>query len=380
MNNEDESTLPQQGGNMTRDEKRSNDIPESAVKTCNFDLIVAGCNTRCRHCYVNGGPGGMMPLADILDALEKLDALAELLPYEAEFTLDNEPMNHPDIGVIIRAAAAAEHIRYFHHGMTAGIALMARKDREKVMRAYLDRGFRDFGITVHGNVAHHDMIVRREGARRTASEAAEYMRACGAEIGVSLMFNRFFREDADEIDALLERLRPDWIYIAVPNFTPHKNMMDFEPFRGTLEALHGLRTHFALRGQRNEKPPEGVFTPGMLIKRLEGGPDIAELFLQPQDEMYLTVHPDGNLFYGNTGAETECLGNMRTLDIPAAARRIRELPGNRDWGAFYDAGLLPGREEMIRALKRVPGDLAYSDMASVVYRALAETGIPTKIK
>ena len=43
-------------------------------------------------------------------------------------------------------------------------------------------------------------------------------------------------------------------------------------------------------------------------------------------------------------AETECLGNMRTLDIPAAARRIRELPGNRDWGAFYDAGLLPGRE------------------------------------
>ncbi len=71
----------------------------------NFDLLITGCNTRCRHCYVNGGPGKMMPLADALDAMEKLDALAELLPDEVSLTLDNEPMNHPDIGVIIRAAA-----------------------------------------------------------------------------------------------------------------------------------------------------------------------------------------------------------------------------------------------------------------------------------
>ena len=34
----------------------------------NFDFLVAGCNTRCQHCYVNGGPGPMMPLADALAA------------------------------------------------------------------------------------------------------------------------------------------------------------------------------------------------------------------------------------------------------------------------------------------------------------------------
>ncbi len=348
--------------------------------TVNFDLIIAGCNTRCRHCYVNGGPGCMMPLKSVLETIEKLDALAELLPYEASFTLDNEPMNHPDVGAIIRAAAETKYIGYYHHGMTTGIALMARKDRDSVMRAYLDLGFGDFGITVHGNADHHDMIVRRKGAWRTAAEAAEYMKACGAEIGVSLMYNRFFREDADEIDALSERLRPGWVYFAVPNFTPHRNMMDFEPFRGSLDSLIGLRGHFALWGLKEEKLPEDVCTPGMLMKRLEGGTDIAELFRQPQDEMYLTVHPDGSLFYGNTGAETECLGNIRTLDIQAAAGRIRELPGNRDWGAFYDVGMLPGREEMISALKRVPGDLAYSDMASAVYRALAEAGVTTKIR
>lgn len=65
--------------------------------TVNFDFLVSGCNTRCRHCYVNGGPGSLMPLVDALLFIDKLDSLAELLPYDASFTLDNEPMNHPDI-------------------------------------------------------------------------------------------------------------------------------------------------------------------------------------------------------------------------------------------------------------------------------------------
>ena len=321
----------------------------------------------------------MMALADALKSIEKLDALAELLPCEVSLTLDNEPMNHPDVGAIVRAAAAAKHIGYFHHGMTTGIALMRRKDRDRVMRAYLDCGYGEFGVTVHGSAEHHDLIVRREGAFRTSVEAAEYMRSCGAEIGVSLMYNRFFPEDADGINALLERLRPGWIYFAVPNYTPHGNMMDFEPFRGTLDALWGLRSQLAGWRQEEEKL-KAVFTPGMLIQRLEKGLDLAELFMRSQEEMYLTVHPDGDLFYGNTGAETLRLGNMQTLDIKAAVRRIRDLPGNRDWGAFYDPGELPGRDELIRALKRVPADLAYCDMPSAVYRGLAEAGIPTKIR
>lgn len=173
----------------------------------NFDILVSGCNTRCKHCYVNGGPGSMMKLEDALLFIEKLDALAEFLPFEASFTLDNEPMNHPDIAPIIRKAATTRYIEHYHHGMTSGIALMRRKDRHAVMQAYLDCGYRDFGITIHGNAAHHDEIVRREGALKIAIEAAEFMKSCGAEVGASLMFNRFFAEDADEIDGMLQQLQ-----------------------------------------------------------------------------------------------------------------------------------------------------------------------------
>ena len=45
----------------------------------NFDLLISGCNTRCRHCYVNGGPGPMMPAELALLCIEKLDTLAALL-------------------------------------------------------------------------------------------------------------------------------------------------------------------------------------------------------------------------------------------------------------------------------------------------------------
>ena len=347
--------------------------------TVNFDLLVSGCNTRCRHCYVNGGPGSMMTLEDALLCIEKLDGLAEMLPFEASFTLDNEPMNHPGIEAIIRKAADTKHIQYYHHGMTSGIALMHRKGRQAVMQAYLDCGYRDFGITVHGDASHHDEIVRREGAYQAAVEAAEYMKACGARVGVSLMFNRFFAGDAGGIDALLKRLQPDYIYFAIPNFTPHAHMMDFEPYRGSLDTLHQLRSRLEQWRQKEDELSKEICTIGMLREQLEQGLDIAELFRPPQDELYMTVHQNGDLFTGNTGTETERLGNLRTLDLQETARRIWQLPGNRDYGAFYDADRLPGREEMIQALEQLPQNLLYSDRASAVYRGLTMLGIPTRI-
>ena len=349
------------------------------LMTVNFDILISGCNTRCRHCYVNGGPGGMMKTEDALLCIERLGSLAELLPFEASLTLDNEPMNHPDFTSIIRKAAAADRIRNDHHGMTSGIALMRRKDRDAVMEACLDCGCRDFGITIHGNALHHDEIVRREGAYRTAIEAAEFMRSCGAEVGVSLMFNRWFAFDADEIDAAIRRLQPAYIYFAVPNFTPHARMTDFEPYRGSLETLRRISPWLEKWKQNKGGPAETPCTIGMLGGQLRHGLDIVSLFRRPQDEIYMTVHQNGDLFIGNTGVETGRLGNLLTLDIRRTAERISELPGNRDYGAFYEESRLPGPAELIHALDRLPQDLLYSDRASVLYRALTALGVPTRI-
>ena len=85
----------------------------------NIDFLVAGCNTHCRHCYVNGGPGPIMPVEDALMCIDKLDALAACLQDEVSFTLDHEPMNHPRIDQILSAAFRTAHIQNYHHGMTS---------------------------------------------------------------------------------------------------------------------------------------------------------------------------------------------------------------------------------------------------------------------
>lgn len=321
----------------------------------------------------------MMTLEDALLFIEKLDTLAELLPFKASFTLDNEPMNHPDVASIIRKAAAVNYIKNYHHGMTSGIALIHRKDRQAVMQAYLDCGYSDFGITIHGNTLHHDEIVRRDGAFQTAIEAAEYMKSCGAEVGMSLMFNRFFAEDASEIDARIQQLHPAYIYFAVPNFTPHIHMADYEPYRGSLDTLHRIRPWIAQWQQQEDEFAKEICTISMLRKQLERGLDITALFKCSQDDLYMTVHQNGDLFVGNTGVETEHLGNLRTLDIQEIAKRISELPGNRDYSAFYEEDQLPDREALIHALDQLPQDLLYSDRASALYRVLTMLGVPTKI-
>lgn len=347
----------------------------------NVDLLVAGCNTRCRHCYVRGGPGRRMPLEDLRLCLAKLDEIAALLPFPASFTLDNEPIAHPEIGAILDAASQTAHIRHYHHGMTTGIALMERPDRAELIRRYLDCGCRDFGITLHSGEAHHDEIVRRTGAFRASIEAAAFLRDMGAELNVSLMLNRFFPGDAEEIDRVLRKLEPSFVYFAIPNYTPHADMPGFEPYRATLSDLQALLPRLQDWGQDADALLERAAqcTVAAVKERLEGGLSLRALFEEGQDELYCTVHPDCRLYLGNTGVETACLGDLRRLDAAETAEILAKAPGNRDYGAFYDLAELPGETALIGALERLDPGLLYADLPSVLYRGLAELHIPTRI-
>ncbi len=322
----------------------------------------------------------MMPLADALLCIEKLEAIGRLLPMGTSFTLDHEPMNHPDIAEILHAASQNIFCKNYHHGMTSGLGLMHRKDKEAVVQAYFDCGYRNFGITIHGAQPHHDEIVRRPGAYEKSIAAAEFLRDQGADVEISLMLNRFFAEDAPRITEMLHRLQTKRIYLAIPIFTPHPNMMDFEPYRATLDTWAQLQTYLPQWGQ----DPEAIEKAGSLqtaqtaISRLQTVESLENLFTQKQNELYLTIHPDCMLYVGNSGAETQCLGDLRTLSPEAAAEAITALPGNRDYTAYYDLSQLPALDDLMNALKMIPQDTVYGDFESVLYRGLVQIGIPAK--
>lgn len=346
----------------------------------NVDFLVAGCNTRCRHCYVNGGPGPMMPVDDALLCVEKLDQLAALLPGDMSLTLDHEPMNHPEIGQILHAVSRTKHITNYHHGMTTGIGLMSREDKETVVRSYLENGYNAFGVTIHGSAAHHDEIVRREGAFGKTVAAAELLSAMGCQVQVSLMLNRYFAQDAEEIDCLIAEIGTDDIWLAIPIFTPHANMLAFEPYRATVETFEALRRYLPRWHQNEEEWMERVHlnTIGGSVERLTGI-ELRSLWAREQQELYLTLHQDCKLYVGNSGAETQYLGDLRMLAPEEAAELIGSLPGNRDYGAFYDMRDIPDVESVRTALERLPQNLVYGDFESVLYRAFVEMGIPTRL-
>ena len=347
----------------------------------NFDLLVAGCNTRCKHCYVNGGPGPLMDGADALRCIEQLDAIASHLSDEAYFTLDHEPINHPQIERILTAAAETKHCKHHHHGMTTGVALLHRKERDAVTARYLACGCDSFGLTLHGGAALHDEIVRRSGAFDSALAAGEYLKARGAKLEVSLMLNRFTPTQAEELSAAIRRLQPDWIYAAFPIFTPHNHAMDYEPYRATLETADALRPQFTAWGLDADALIEAAAQSSLAFakRKLEDGVTLSNLFDAPQDERYLCVHPDCRLYYGNSGAETQDLGDLRTADPLSIAQTIEALPANRDYDAFYDRAALPSTARLLTALSSLPQNTVYGDFPSAIYRGLVACGTPTKI-
>lgn len=342
----------------------------------NIDFLVSGCNTRCLHCYVNGGPDSMMDIVDVLLCLDKLNELGEYFQENISFTLDNEPMNHPQIDKILDIASKKSNIVNFHHGMTTGIGLMNRKDKERVVDAYFRNGYRTFGSTFHGVGSNHDEIVRRFGAYGKSISAIKFLKERGARIEVSLMFNRYFSGDVQEIQVMINKLNPNRVDLVIPIFTPHRNMMNFEPYRGNLEDLEKYLSIWDSGRLFNQIE---YYTPLAIIEQLERGLKLKELFQREQRELYLSLHQDCNLYVGNTGSETLLLGDLRKLEIKSLVGKIKSLSGNRDYTAFYDLKLLPNEEELIKALKAISQENVYGDMESVIYRGLAELNIPTKI-
>lgn len=279
----------------------------------NFDILLAGCNTNCRHCYVNGGPGPLMATEDFDLCMTKLRPVFAHFGAHATFTLDHELYMHPDLFYIFSRIQRLCWNNYYHHGATTGIAFNHRRDRDAVWQFQREHDIAYSSVTFHGANAHHNEITRNSRSFEEGLEHLQYVRENHGSVYISLMLSSLLVADRDKITELVQTISPDYVYFAIPSFPPTQRMLAYQPYRATYE--EALRLEGYLSAWHVSEPDIlgrfHAFNTEAIFETLKAHSDFS--FLPQPDAVFLSVHQNLDLFYGNSGVETKKLGNLRTL-------------------------------------------------------------------
>ncbi len=335
----------------------------------NIDLIIAGCSTNCRHCYVDGGPAPIMPLKDVLLAFEKLQPAFAKWGKAISFTLDNEAYLHPHLPAIWRRIFRECPQNYFHHGSTTGLAFNHRRDKEELWALQQELGL-DYGcITLHGGRENHDFITQTPGSFEESLDYARFVKGHGGKAQVNLMLSRLLTDDRAELDAILAQLQPDAVFLNVTNAAPNGRLWDYQQWRASLSDCQKLAGHLSRWGLDEDKTLARLRagTHRALVEKLsrEGLPR------QP-DHCFLTVHRDLTLWQGNTGVEQKLLGDLRQMTPEEVIAALEACSPNWD---FYPAAFAdpPAFDRVLAYAQAHPAqELVYPDADSLLSRMTQE--------
>ena len=303
------------------------------MKECNIDLLVAGCSTNCLHCYVDGGPAPSMHLNDmeyLFSRLEKIDKLLHEEPLSFSVTLDNEPANHPEALAVFRLTERYLSSFYFHHGSTTGIPFLQRKDRNELLDFLVHAGWSEVSFAVHGAKKNHNFIVNHPRGLEHLIEASHLFHAHGFRVGVSLMLSKALIEAQMQIERILSEIDPDYRMLVIPLHAPNQRMKQYLKLRPTLKECVELLPTVSSWGIEVEpfvSQIEGLHLHAVMEKMAKTPFDSFQ-WPKSQDVAYYSVHPNLDLYYGNTGDERKKVGNFRDLSDENVVKTIISSKAN----------------------------------------------------
>lgn len=288
------------------------------MKSCNMDLLIAGCSTNCRHCYADGGPAREMSWENIAYLFRRMSRLNDRLltePINFSVTLDNEPANHSEALAVYRLAEECLMPFYYHHGSTTGLPYLRGSDRNEILTLMRRAGWNEVSLCIHGGEVSHNRLVNHPTVFQSLVRATKQFREHGFRLGVSLMLSTCLIEGLDQVQALLERLDPDFTLLVVPLHAPTKRMRDYLELRPTLEQCV---TSLPQISQWGIDPDELIdqlnrYHLDWVMEEMTNTPFEALAWPESRDRVYYSIHPNLDLFYGNTGDERKKIGNLREL-------------------------------------------------------------------
>jgi len=337
-----------------------------------FEITIAGCAANCAHCYVDGGPGAMMPCEDYVLCLEKLVPALDRLQGDIALNLGNETFCHPHAAALFRLT---DQIcpRYFDRRgedfPTTGVALLRHRDRENILLELKRKGISELFFAVHGGEREHDAIVGFSGRYGQLFETADFLTAQGFSVGFSLMLTKAFLPGLDEVMSRILRYPGARIRPIVPLYVPTDRMRRYQQYRASAPELLTICHRLEKYGVDTEK-----------VRRLcrectqrairQRGMDVDTEYAAAPQWAFFHIDRDLRLYYGNAGMHTQYLGDLRQMDSDAVYAAIAPFGANYDFDAFFPPEAF---HRLAVQLPRLPAnDLVYPSRADCYYAWLDE--------
>lgn len=351
-----------------------------------FEITLAGCNTNCFHCYVNGGPGAIMPYEDYMLCIEKLKPILDSLDGDIAVTLGNELFNHPRAKDIVKETFKLMPEYYTHEEVginTTGIALLKlpEDERDQLMDALVDAGAKSACLTLHGNEEHHNEIVRNNTAFVAIEKTAEYFNSYGVELFFSIMMNKYVIEDWNDIVRFLEKTPNYGAFAVVPLYMPLNRLREFQQFRAEYDDYFKLKGRMSSLGIDEDELFNTVeaYNEKEVSELVKEGFDYRKAEEQCPNWAFFNISQDLNLYYGNAGARTRLIGNLRSSSTLDLVESIRNLKANYDYSAFYEIDKLPSVSEVLKNIQPLKTNYVYPNVASCLYGWFDLCSIPCSI-
>jgi hypothetical protein len=250
-----------------------------------LQVEVVGCPTVCRHCWAQGIPYPVMPVADVAWVLEQTHRLYD----DHGLGFGAYPMHelavHPQAVEVLRLFADHVGAAEFEPLATTGVPLATRQDWQQVLAAAATLGTTTIWVAFHGVGAEHDRQVNRTGAYAETCLAVQRAHAVGLRAGCNVFLTTANAGQAERLLGVLQRLEVDQMWWGPATYYP------------------------TARGRRNE--------------RLR--PALSELL--PLADRIRTLSPFDHDVWANLAAHTEAAWGRRALadDWPPFTRHAGEV-------------------------------------------------------
>lgn len=347
-----------------------------------IDIRISGCATRCWHCYVNGGPGPIMPFEEYRRCLDALSVVFDGLKkheFRVYLWLDYEPLLHPDICEILTITKK----RFGDHFdmstfPTTGIPIATRPDCEEILETLREVETGEIMFTLHGPAHIHNEAMRRPGALELHSLALRRVQAREFKTVLKLIVTKDMLQHFEETMEVVRRNGYGRKRAEVPVYEPSDRLRQFENHRPTLEDVEPFREYLSSFCSRDrdakywknvDKYAERNVLRDVLLHP-ESYPSFAFLESQMPDWIFVTVVPDLSIYYGNVGLYHRKLGVLGVDSSDSLVECIRKLKPNYQFGGFYDVDALPAPADVARRFGDAESGKLYHTVEDVFFRWL----------